>query len=98
MPTKKFRPITPGFLIEPMVPLYVAWFFFMFRFYVLPPLLGYGVMGMLSFVVVGVAPRTIGRHHVVEGSGRGLHLALGHVDLRSEDLDHLVGALLADDL
>ena len=44
-----FRPITPGFLIEPMVPLFAAWFFFMVRFYVLPPLLGYGVMGMLSF-------------------------------------------------
>jgi uncharacterized protein YggT (Ycf19 family) len=44
-----FRPITPGFLVEPLVPLYVAWFFFMVRFYVLPPLLGYGVMGMLSF-------------------------------------------------
>lgn len=44
-----FRPVTPGFLVEPMVPLFVAWFFFMFRFYVLPPLLGYGVMGMLSF-------------------------------------------------
>ncbi len=44
-----FRPITPGFLIPPMIPLYVAWFFFMVRFYVLPPLTGYGVMGMLSF-------------------------------------------------
>jgi hypothetical protein len=44
-----FRPITPGFLVEPLVPLYVAWFFFMFRFYVMPWLLGYSVMGMLSF-------------------------------------------------
>jgi uncharacterized protein YggT (Ycf19 family) len=44
-----FRPITPGFLVEPLVPLFAAWFFFMVRFYVLPPLLGYGVMGMLSF-------------------------------------------------
>lgn len=44
-----FRPITPGFLAEPLVPLYVAWFFFMFRFYVMPWLLGYSVMGMLSF-------------------------------------------------
>jgi hypothetical protein len=44
-----FRPITPGFLIQPMVPLYVAWFFFMIRFYLLPWLLGYSVMGMLSF-------------------------------------------------
>lgn len=44
-----FRPITPGFLAEPLVPLYVAWFFYMFRFYVMPWLLGYSVMGMLSF-------------------------------------------------
>jgi uncharacterized protein YggT (Ycf19 family) len=44
-----FRPITPGFLAEPLAPLYVAWFFFMFRFYVMPWLLGYSVMGMLSF-------------------------------------------------
>lgn len=44
-----FKPITPGFLIQPMVPLYVAWFFYMFRFYLMPYLLGYSVMGMLSF-------------------------------------------------
>ena len=44
-----FGPITPGFLIEPLRPLFVAWFFYMFRFYVMPWLLGYSVMGMLSF-------------------------------------------------
>jgi uncharacterized protein YggT (Ycf19 family) len=44
-----FKPVTPGFLIEPLVPLYVAWFFFMIRFYLMPWLLGYSVMGMLSF-------------------------------------------------
>ena len=44
-----FRPITPGFLIQPLVPLFVAWFFFMIRFYAMPWLLGYSVMGMLSF-------------------------------------------------
>jgi uncharacterized protein YggT (Ycf19 family) len=44
-----FKPITPGFLIDPFVPLYVAWFFFMIRFYLMPYLLGYSVMGMLSF-------------------------------------------------
>ncbi|MEM7744749.1 MAG: hypothetical protein AAF409_13665 [Pseudomonadota bacterium] len=44
-----FKPVTPGFLVSAMVPLYVAWFFFMLRFYVLPPLLGFGVMGTLSF-------------------------------------------------
>jgi hypothetical protein len=46
---KLFKPITPGFLIAPMVPLYVAWFFYMTRFYLMPWLLGYSVMGMLSF-------------------------------------------------
>lgn len=44
-----FRPVTPGFLIDPLVPLYVAWFFYMVRFYLMPWLLGYSVMGMLSF-------------------------------------------------
>ena len=46
---KAFRPITPAFLIDLMVPLYVAWFFYMFRFYLMPWMLGYSVMGMLSF-------------------------------------------------
>ena len=41
--------ITPSFIIGPLVPLYVAWFFYMFRFYLMPYLLGYSVMGMLSF-------------------------------------------------
>ena len=46
---KVFSPITPKFLIKPMVPIFVAWFFFMVRFYVMPWALGYSVMGMLSF-------------------------------------------------
>jgi len=46
---KLFYPITPAFLVPPLIPLYVAWFFFMFRFYAMPWLLGYSVMGMLSF-------------------------------------------------
>ena len=44
-----FKPITPGFLLPPLVPLYVAWFFYMIRFYLMPYLLGFGVMGTLSF-------------------------------------------------
>ena len=44
-----FKFITPSFIIRPLVPLYVAWFFYMFRFYLMPYLLGYSVMGMLSF-------------------------------------------------
>lgn len=46
---RAFHPITPGFLIPQMVPLYVAWFFFMIRFYLMPWMLGYSVIGMLSF-------------------------------------------------
>ena len=56
-----FKPITPAFLIEPVVPLYVAWFFFMIRFYLLPWLLGYSVMGMLSFPLEGEIARGIAR-------------------------------------
>lgn len=48
-----FKPITPSFLLEPLVPLYVAWFFFMIRFYLMPWLLGYSVLGMLSFPLEG---------------------------------------------
>ena len=44
-----FRPITPTFLLPSLVPLFVAWFFFMIRFYLMPWMLGYSVMGMLSF-------------------------------------------------
>jgi len=54
-----FRPITPGFLAQPLVPLYVAWFFFMIRFYVMPGLLGYSVMGMLSFPLESDIARVI---------------------------------------
>ena len=46
---KLFKFITPSFIIPLFVPLYVAWFFYMFRFYLFPYLLGYSVMGMLSF-------------------------------------------------
>ena len=46
-------PITPRFLIPILVPIYVAWFFYMLRFYLLPWLLGYSVMGMLSFPLEG---------------------------------------------
>lgn len=52
-----FKPVTPGFLFEPLIPLFVAWFFFMIRFYLLPWLLGYSVMGMLSFPLEGEIAR-----------------------------------------
>ena len=46
---KLFSFITPKFLIQPVIPLYVAWFFYIIRFYIMPLLLGYSVMGTLSF-------------------------------------------------
>ena len=54
-----FRIITPSFIIKPLVPLYVAWFFYMFRFYLMPYLLGYSVMGMLSFPLESEIARQI---------------------------------------
>lgn len=56
---KVFRPITPKFLLDPMVPLYVAWFFYIIRFYLMPWILGYSVMGMLSFPLEGDIARAI---------------------------------------
>ena len=44
-----FAFMTPRFLVRGVIPLYIAWFIFMIRFYLLPVLLGYGEMGMLSF-------------------------------------------------
>ena len=48
-----WKPITPQFLLLPLVPLYVAWFFYLARYYLMPYLLGYSVMGMLSFPLEG---------------------------------------------
>ena len=48
---KMFRLITPSFIIPALVPLYVAWFFYMFRFYLMPYLMGYSVMGMLLSLI-----------------------------------------------
>jgi len=55
------EPITPAFLIAPLVPLYVAWFFYMFRFYVMPLLLGYTVMGVLSFPLESEIGQSVAR-------------------------------------
>ncbi len=54
-----FEFITPSFLVAPIVPLFVAWFFFMIRFYLVPWMLGYEVMGMLSFPLEGEIARAI---------------------------------------
>ena len=54
-----FKPVTPSFIIRPLIPLYVAWFFYMFRFYLMPYILGYSVMGMLSFPLESEIAREI---------------------------------------
>ena len=54
-----FKPITPSFIIPFLIPLYVAWFFYMVRFYLMPYLLGYSVMGMLSFPLESEISRQI---------------------------------------
>jgi hypothetical protein len=56
---KFFKPITPAFLLPLVIPLYVAWFFYLTRFYLMPWLLGYSVMGMLSFPLEGEISRAI---------------------------------------
>ena len=56
---RMFKLVTPTFLVKPLVPLYVAWFFYMFRFYVMPYLLGYSVMGMLSFPLESEIARSL---------------------------------------
>jgi len=48
-PTTVKTHLRPKFLIQPLIPLYIAWFFYMIRFYLMPWILGYSVMGMLSF-------------------------------------------------
>lgn len=50
---RAFKVVTPSFLVRPLVPFYVAWFFFMVRFYVIPWAVGYSVFGMLSFPLEG---------------------------------------------
>ena len=54
-----FKLVTPSLIIQPLVPLYVAWFFFMIRFYLMPWILGYSVMGMLSFPLESEISRQI---------------------------------------
>ena len=47
-PLRLFNPVTPQFLIRPLIPLHMAWFFFLVRFYLMPWVLGYTVTGMFS--------------------------------------------------
>ena len=50
-PIKNFtKNITPSFIVQPLIPIYIAWLIFMIRIYLLPLLLGYSYMGKFAFV------------------------------------------------
>ena len=43
--------ITPNFIVQPLIPIYVAWLIFMLRVYLLPLFLGYSYMGKFAFTL-----------------------------------------------
>ena len=42
--------ITPSFIVQPLIPMYISWLIFMIRIYFLPLLLGYSYIGKFAFV------------------------------------------------
>ena len=42
--------ITPSFIVQPLIPIYIAWLIFMIRIYFLPLFLGYSYIGKFAFV------------------------------------------------
>ena len=42
--------ITPSFIVQPLIPLYITWLIFMIRIYILPLILGYSYIGKFAFV------------------------------------------------
>ena len=42
--------ITPNFIVQPLVPLYIAWIVFMIRVYLVPLILGYSYIGVFAFI------------------------------------------------
>ena len=42
--------ITPSFIVQQLIPLYIAWLILMIRIYLLPLFLGYSYMGKFAFV------------------------------------------------
>ena len=41
--------ITPSFIVQPLIPIYIAWLIFMLRIYLLPLFLGYSYLGKFAF-------------------------------------------------
>ncbi len=42
--------ITPSFIVQPLIPIYLAWLILMIRIYLLPLFLGYSYIGRFAFV------------------------------------------------
>ncbi len=42
--------ITPSFIVQPLIPIYIAWLILMIRIYLLPLFLGYFYIGKFAFV------------------------------------------------
>ena len=42
--------ITPGFIVQPLIPIYISWLIFMIRLYLLPLFLGYSYLGKFAFI------------------------------------------------
>ena len=42
--------ITPSFIVQPLIPIYIAWLILMIRIYILPLILGYSYMGKFAFI------------------------------------------------
>ena len=41
--------ITPSFIVQPLIPIYIAWLIFMIRLYLLPLFMGYSYLGKFAF-------------------------------------------------
>ena len=42
--------ITPNFIVQQLIPIYIAWLILMIRIYILPLILGYSYMGKFAFI------------------------------------------------
>ena len=42
--------ITPSFIVQPIIPLYIGWLVFMIRIYFLPLFLGFDYIGKFAFI------------------------------------------------
>ena len=41
--------ITPSFIVQPLIPIYIAWLIFMIRIYLLPLFIGHSYLGKFAF-------------------------------------------------